>query len=120
VQLAPHTWIGVDGQPLALQTDAELLEFLRRAEMEMIEEIATGVTRPHKVMLALGDVVAHGIFRDVDERETKADFGAGGSELFFRDNAGFERAAYELGALLNVPHISPVVDRVYRHAGQLG
>ncbi len=113
VQLAPHTWLGPDGEPLPFQSDAELLEFLRQAEIVSAEELTSGVTRPFRVLLRHGDVEAYGVFRYVDERATRAKYASRRGELFFRDSAGFECAAYELSQLVNVRHVPPVVERTY-------
>ncbi len=112
-QLAPHTWMGIDGEPLPFANDAEILEFLREAEIVSSEEIPTGVTRPYRVVLRRGDIEAHAVFRYVDERAAMASYPGERAELGFRDSAGFECAAYELSQLLNVRHVPPAVDRTY-------
>jgi len=112
-QLAPHTWLGADGEPLPFTDDAEILEFLREAEIVSSEEIPTGVTRPYRVLLRRGDVEAQGVFRYVDERAAMSSYAGERSELAFRDSAGFECAAYELSRLLEVRHVPPAVDRSY-------
>lgn len=112
-QLAPHTWIGSDGAPLPFANNAEILEFLREAEIVSSEEISTGVTRPYRVLLRRGDIETHGVFRYVDERAAMASYPGERAELGFRDSAGFECAAYELSQLLNVRHVPPAVDRSY-------
>jgi len=112
-QLAPHTWLGADGEPLPFENDAEILEFLREAEIVNSEVLKTGVTLPYRVLLRRGDIEAQGVFRYVDERAAIASYPGERSEIAFRDSAGFECAAYELSQLLNVRHVPPAVERSY-------
>jgi len=112
-QLARHTWLGMDGEPLPFESNAEILEFLRAAEIVSSEEIKTGVTRPYRVLLRHGEIEAQGVFRYVDERAAMASYAGERSEIAFRDSAGFECAAYELSQMLNVRHVPPAVERSY-------
>ncbi len=109
----PHQWMGPDGQPLPFKTDAELLEFLRTAKVRGIKDIGTGITNPKKMKLEKDGILANAIFRDVSEDKIQASMGGGGTEMFFRDEATFEPAAYELSLLLELPWVPPAVKRSY-------
>ena len=45
---AGEFWKDPDGNPLPFQTDEEIIEFLRTAEIESIEDIGIGVTKPRR------------------------------------------------------------------------
>ncbi len=119
-QLAPPLLVGPDGELLPFTSEEHVLEFLRSAEISDPEELDVGVTRPIKVVLQLGAVRTHGIFRAVDERHARARWASQRGELFFRDRGLFECAAYELARLLGLDHIPPVIERRWeRRTGSL-
>lgn len=110
-QLAPRMWIGPDGENLPFADDAEILAFLRDAEIVEVTDLPTGITRPRRLLLRLGAVEAYAVFRYLEERPRRADDAAAHGEIFFRDSAGFECAAYELARLVNVDQVPPVIRR---------
>jgi hypothetical protein len=104
-------WTDPDGKPLPFASDAELLEFLRTAEVKSKERLSSGVTFPTKLLLEKDGVRAHAIFRDVEEERSTPTFGAGRDDLYFRDNYIFEPAAYELILMLGRDNIPPATLR---------
>ncbi|HXE90832.1 MAG TPA: metallophosphoesterase [Terriglobales bacterium] len=109
----PHQWIGPDGQPLPFKSDAELLEFLRTAKVRGIKDIGTGITNPKKMKLVKDGIVANAVYRNVGEEKTYTTMAGGQTEMFFRDDATFEPAAYELSQLLGLPWVPPAIKRGY-------
>lgn len=107
----PH-WRGADDQPLPFETDAQILDFLRRADVVGKKVLTSGITRPYKLTLELDGVRAHAIFRTVNENPPA---GAGlqvprGTDRP-RDCYLFEVAAYEIARLLGLEKVPPVVVR---------
>lgn len=111
--LAPpaRVWLGPEGDPLPFKSDAELMEFLRKASIRSMRDIGQGITRPRKVRLEKDGVQMNAIFRDVHEEKDAATMAGGRRELFFRDDYIFENAAYELALLLGLDNVPPVVTR---------
>jgi hypothetical protein len=105
-----RNWLGPDGKPLPFKNDVEILEFLRTADVVSMKTLSTGVTKPEKVLLEKDGIRMNAVFRDVDvfKRKWKS---RDGIKLNFRDSCLFEIAAYELGVLLGLDVIPPVVER---------
>ncbi len=106
-----YAWPGPDGTTLPFQTHAEVRHFLQNAEVTDIEDIPVGVTKPKKVTLELDGVRAQAAFREVSlnaERQRMAD---GSVAMHLRDSYKNEVAAYELGLMLGITNIPPVVLR---------
>ena len=111
-------WLGADGQPLPFETPAEILQFLRDAEIVSSEPIPTGVTHPRKMLLELDGTRAHAIFRDIDVSKTRVKLQDGSFHMKFRDYFLFEVAAYRMATLLGLDNVPPTVVR--RIAGKQG
>ena len=60
-------WKGPDDKPLPFQSDEEILEFLRTAEIESVTDIELGVTNPRRVVLVKDGVRMRAALRDYDE-----------------------------------------------------
>ena len=105
-----HVWWDPDGNPLPFNTAAEIRDFLREAKIIWTRPVGRGTTQPVKILLEKDGLRLHAIFRDVkiDKRKIKL---ATGPKFFFRDDAIFELAAYELSQLLGLNNIPPTVDR---------
>ncbi len=105
-----RSWLGPDGNLLPFENDSEILEFLRTAEVVSMKTIPDGVTKPQKVLLEKDGVRMNAVFRDVDifKRKWKS---KDGIKLNFRDSCFFEIAAYEMGLLVGLDNIPPVVAR---------
>ena len=111
-------WIGPDGETLPFRDEAELLEFLRTAPIVWEERLAKGITRSHKVLLERDGVRAHAIFRRTSANRPGYRRPNSRINVGFRDSCFFEPAAYELGRLLGIRNIPPVVVR--QHGGKEG
>ena len=119
-QTAHLQWfVDPDGKPLPFSSNGEIEEFLRMAEIVSKERVGAGLNNPLKVLLEKDGIRMHAIFRDihVDQREIKL---TDGTKFFFRDDADFECAAYELGKLLGLDTVPPAVKRkIQRTEGTL-
>ena len=108
-----RTFVGPDGNPLPFQNDDEVMEFLRTAKVTAQSDIGTGINRFKKLTLENDGVRSHAIFRDADLTEKNIRVGDRHYRVF-RDSYLFECAAYELGRLLGINRIPPVVLRRLR------
>lgn len=109
---AAQRWTAKDGKPLPFESEEQLLEFLRSAEVKADKEITGGgITFPHKLLLEKDGVSAEAIFRSVNEERLQGNTGGGRSDLFFRDCYIFEPAAYELSRLLGLDSVPPATLR---------
>jgi hypothetical protein len=106
----PHVWLDARGEPLPFQTDDEILEFLRTARVLSREEIETGITRPHRLLLEKDGTRAHAIFRHVNVERRTAQIGPRFYQRF-RDSHAHECAAYALARWLGLDNVPPVVAR---------
>ena len=112
-------FVDPDGKPLPFQSNEEVEEFLRSAEIVSSERIGAGLNNPLKVLLEKDGFRMHAVFRDVhvDQREIKL---TDGTKFFFRDDADFECATYELAKLLGLDTVPPaVVRKIKRTEGTL-
>lgn len=109
-----HVWMDSDGTPLPFQSIEELEDFLSTAEVVETERAPEGTTAPQKILLEKDGVKAHAIFRSVsiDKKQTRLETGA--VVFDFRDDAIFEKAAYELSKLLGYQNVPPTVQRKVR------
>jgi hypothetical protein len=105
-----HVWLDARGEPLPFQSDAEILEFLRTAQVLGKERIAVGVNRTDKLLLEKEGTRAHAVFRNVDIERRDAQVG---SRYYFRfrDSYANESAAYALARWLGLDNVPPVVPR---------
>lgn len=108
---ASHRWIGSDGQPLPFETDEEIMEFLRTAEVVKVEKIPEGVTKPQKVYLVKEGVKAAAAFRYREIKKKRWNDPNAGPRVDFRDLCIYECAAYRLSRLLGMNNIPPSVRR---------
>ncbi len=106
-----RVWLDADGNPLPFQTDAEILDFLRTANVISEKEISTGVTLPRKVTLEKNGVRAHAVFRTIDQEKLFENFSQAAGERFFRDSYLFEPAAYEMSRMLGLDSVPPAALR---------
>jgi len=109
---AAHRWTDPDGKPLPFETEEQILEFLKAADVKEDKEITgEGITVPHKLLLEKDGVRADAIFRAVNEERMQGNTGGGRSDLFFRDSYIFEPAAYELSRMLGLDNVPPATLR---------
>jgi len=111
-------WLDPDGKPLPFQSNEEVEEFLRTAEIVSRERVGSGLNNPLKVLLEKDGIRMHAIFRDVHVERSQMPLRDGRTSFFFRDDAIFECAAYELAKLLGLDTVPPAVERRIR--GQKG
>lgn len=112
-------FVDPDGKPLPFKSNEEVEEFLRTAEIVSRKRVGAGLNNPLKLLLEKDGVRMHAVFRDihVDQNEIKL---TDGTKYFFRDDADFECAAYELAKLLGLDTVPPAVERkVQRTEGTL-
>jgi len=114
------SWLDPDGKPLSFQSNVEVEEFLRTAEIISRERIGEGLNNFLKVLLEKDGIRMHAIFRDVHVERSQMPLSDGKISFFFRDDAVFECAAYELAKLLGLDTVPPVVERkIQRTEGTL-
>jgi len=106
----PCVWIGPDKEPLPFRTYEEMEDFLLNAEVISKEDIPVGVTKPQKLLLEKDNIRMYAVFRTVDVFKQQWN-SPEGMKMNFRDHYRFEPAAYELGKLLGLNNIPPVVLR---------
>ena len=115
---AAPVWLDADGNPLPFQTDEEILEFLRTADVVSVEDIPIGTTNPQMVTLEKDGVRVNAAFRDVDVTHERVGLSDGSFRMNLRDYSMFECAAYEVAQLLGLDNVPPTVERRIRR--QLG
>lgn len=108
---APQIWLGPDGQPLPLESEADVLEFLRTAEVVSREKTSDGITRPEKLLLEADGVQAHAIFRTFERELRRTRRPDGRYYVRWVDHYGGECAAYELARRLGLGLVPPTVSR---------
>jgi hypothetical protein len=112
VGLDGYLWLDVNDEPLPFQDHATIREVMRSANVISREKVGRGIAGVEKLVLEHEGIQFHASFRSVDvtvrkaaarcvERPTKK----------YRDAAIFESAAYELGELLGIGRVPPVVER---------
>ncbi|MEM1201630.1 MAG: hypothetical protein AAGN66_00225 [Acidobacteriota bacterium] len=108
--IAPaRRWIGPDGEPLPFRTDAQVLEFLRTADVVRTKVLTSGSTKPLKLYLEKDGVRADAIFRTVAASKHRT--GGHLNRKQFRDHYAFEIAAYEVSRLVGLDHVPPATLR---------
>ncbi len=107
----PRSWAAPDEGRLPFCSDAEVLEFLREAEIVAARDIGTGVTKPKKLTLERDGVRAHAVFHDVNVVEERKRLANGEVIMYFRDAYENNVAAYELSRLLGLDYIPPAALR---------
>jgi hypothetical protein len=109
---AAHRWVDTDGKPLPFESEDQLLEFLKTADVVSDKTITSGgITMPRKLVLEKNGVRANAIFRAVDEEKMQGNTGGGRADLFFRDCYIFEPAAFELSRMLGMDNVPPATLR---------
>ncbi len=109
-----HVWLGPDGKPLPFKNDAEILDFLRTANVIADKGIPQGITGPRRLLLEKDGVRAEAVWREVNEEKMSERLASGQTEAFFRDSYIFEPAAYELSRLLGMDNVPPATLRRYK------
>ncbi len=105
------TWQGPGGTSLPFQNDAEILEFLRTAQVVSQELVEVGINGISKVLLEKDGVQLHAAFRSIYISQKQIRMSNGELRFDFRDDCRFEVAAYRLSKLLGLDSVPPVVQR---------
>lgn len=112
-----YLFLDADGQPLPFQSDEEIAEFLKTAEVESMKKIPVGVSSPRKVLLVGQGVRANAVFKDIDREEKNVRTKTAGKSQFhlvWRDWFGYDIAAYQVNRLLGLDRVAPVVQRTIK------
>jgi hypothetical protein len=112
-----RAWIGPDGNPLPFDSDHQVLEFLRTAEIIAIEDLGTGKTQPRRVELERDGVRARAIFHNVDIRREAVRID-GRFHIVFRDSWRSQVAGYWMALRLGLDNVAPTVERTI--GGEVG
>ncbi len=108
---SPQVWLGPDGQPLPFESEDEVLEFLRTAEVVSRKTTPDGITRPEQLLLEADGVQAHAIFRAFERELRRTRRPDGRYYVRWIDHYGGECAAYELARRLGLGFVPPTVSR---------
>lgn len=103
--------MGPDGQPLPFTSDAEVMEFLRKAKVKSAKDIPVGVTAPQKMALEKDGLRANAHFNTVELEKPFVTLADGRREIGFRDSYRYNSAAYVLALLLGFDNVPPSVER---------
>ncbi len=109
-----YVWLDIHGEPLPFQSDAEIEDFLRTAEVTDSEVLGEGITMPRRVVLSRDGVSAHALFKDVDVNRNKVSERTCGRRHFYldwRDSHVYDNAAYVIDRMLGINHVPPAVSR---------
>lgn len=104
-------WYDPEGNPLPLHTDADVMEFLRRARVVRMKATPIGIAGTRKALLEMDGRRMNAAFRTVNQEKMMMRMADGRTELQFRDAYIFESAAYELSRLLGLDNVPPTVER---------
>ncbi len=105
------SWLGPDGEQLPFRSNEEIEEFLQTADIVSRKRVGEGINNPLKVLLEKDGIQMYAIFRDVHVERRQMPLSDGKISFFFRDDAVFECAAYELAKLLGLDIVPPAVGR---------
>jgi len=105
------SWQGPNDESLPFRNNEEIEEFLRTAEIVSRKRVGEGINNPLKVLLEKDGIQMYAVFRDVRIESNKKEMTDGTIKYFFRDDARFECAAYELSKLLGLDTVPPAVER---------
>jgi hypothetical protein len=108
------SWHGSNGESLPFRNNEEIEEFLRTAKIVSQKRVGEGINNPLKVLLEKDGIQMYAVFRDVRVESNQRKMNDGTTKYFFRDDARFECAAYELSKLLGLKTVPPAVERRIR------
>jgi hypothetical protein len=104
-------FLGPDGAPLPFASRAEVLEFLRQAEVVSSKRAPGGITGARKLLLERDGIRAHAVFRNVRIEELVRKLPDGRIQTHFRDHCMNELAAQALARVLGLETVPPTVVR---------
>lgn len=97
----------VPAWPAATETDAEIEEFLRTAEIVEVKKLGVGVTNPLKLTLRLGEVERNAVFKAVDTFGDSVSI----AEINTSDRYAHDIAAYRLDRLIGLNMVPVTIER---------
>jgi ribosomal protein S15P/S13E len=89
-------------------TEAQMMQFLRKAKVIRSKQTSKGVTAPYRLTLTDGVLTHDALFQSIDESKTSMQLANGTTEMNFRDSYHFNIAAYELAKLVGLGDMMPV------------
>lgn len=115
-----NLWRAKDGQPLAIQDEDEILDFLRTADVVSYKRIGIGINGILKVTLEKDGVRMRAGYRNVSVARPPSSRSGIVNRRYFRDEATFEVAAYRLSRMLGLNAVPPTVRRkLFNSSGTL-
>jgi hypothetical protein len=110
-----YQFLDVDGRVLPCQSDEDIEDYLRSAEVVSLEKIPVGVTQPRKALLDRGGLRVHAVVKNLDEtkRMVRDPTATGRAKLYisWRDSYIYDVAAYHVDRLLHLDRLPPTVLR---------
>jgi len=116
-QFGGYLWLDIHGNPLPFQSDADIEDFLRTAEVVDSTVISEGITMPRRLVLTKDGVSARAIFKDVEverQKVTERTCGRGRFYLDWRDSHTYDSAAYLIDRMLGINRVPPAVARRFK------
>jgi hypothetical protein len=108
-----YVWLDAEGQPLPIQAHAELVEFLRTADVVDSKKTEHGKFGVRRLRLEKDGITAHAAGRTMDTEDRKRRM-KDRDVWFFRDHYIHEPAAYALSELLELEMVPPAVQRTVK------
>ena len=113
-----YLFVDVEGHPLPFQSDEEIEEQLRTADVVSVSKIPVGVSRPKKVLLTADSHHFNAIFKFIDETKKNVrdptTTGRGKLYLEWRDSYVYDVAAYQVDRLMGLDRVPPIVLRTIK------
>jgi hypothetical protein len=110
-----YRFLDVEGHALPFQSDEEIEDYLRAAEVVSLDKIPVGVTRPRKALLNREDLRVHAVFKNLDDTKSMVRdptaTGQGKLYIKWRDSFIYDVAAYHIDRLLHFDRVPPIVLR---------
>lgn len=100
------------GRALPIQSDEDLLRFLRTARVADSEPVGEGITEALRLDLEQDDIGARAIFHHINKLETRIRrMPNGRTRGYRRDSYTSQIASYEVGRMLEIHNIPPTAPR---------
>ena len=109
-----YVWKGPDGEPLPIQTDEEILDFLRTATPVSLDWVGRGITDPQIIVLDKDGVRARAIFHAHDLTHQRVRLSDGSYYVQLRDSSYAQCAGYVMARMLGLNNVPPTVMRWIR------
>jgi len=110
-----YRYLDVNGRALPFQSDKDIEDFLRSAQVVSLEKIPVGVTCPRKALLSREGLRVHAVFKNLDDTKHMVRdptvTGEGRLYLNWRDSYIYDVAAYHVDRLFGIDRVPPIVLR---------